>query len=40
MKTTLRILFSLVIGMVIGVFFHYVLYKISVSGEPFIYFAF
>ena len=40
MKTTLRILFSLVIGIVIGAFFHYVLYKISVSGEPFIYFAF
>jgi len=40
MKAALRILFSLVVGIVIGMFFHYVLYKISVSGEPFIYFAF
>lgn len=40
MKTALRIAGSAVIGIACGIFLHYVLYKISVSGEPFIYFAF
>jgi len=40
MKTALRFTFSLAVGIAIGIFFHYVLYRISLPGEPFIYFAF
>jgi len=40
MKTSLRILSGFVIGIALGVFFHYLLYRISLPSEPFIYFAF
>lgn len=40
MNTAFRFLTSLAVGIVIGIFFHYVLYRISLPGEPFIYFAF
>jgi hypothetical protein len=40
MKALPRILMGLAVGLAIGVFLHYVLFRISVSGEPFIYFAF
>lgn len=40
MKTVLHFSVSLAAGVLIGVFLHYVLYRISVSGAPFIYFAF
>ncbi len=40
MKPALRFLVSIVVGIACGVFLHYVLYRISLPGEPFIYFAF
>ena len=40
MSKALRFLGSLAIGIAVGVFFHYLLHRISLSGEPFIYFAF
>ncbi|MEI9897641.1 MAG: hypothetical protein WDN28_28225 [Chthoniobacter sp.] len=40
MKACLRVIGSFAIGILFGVFFHYVLYRISLPGEPFIYFAF
>lgn len=40
MKRALRVAASFAIGLAIGVFFHYVLYRIALPGEPFIYFAF
>ena len=40
MKVALRFIASIAVGIVCGIFLHYVLYRISLSGEPFIYFAF
>jgi hypothetical protein len=36
----LQIGFSLLTGMVIGIFFHYLLWRFSLPGHPFIYAAF
>ncbi len=35
-----RLLFRFALGVVIGVFFHYLLYRIFLPVEPFIYVAF
>jgi uncharacterized membrane protein YgaE (UPF0421/DUF939 family) len=35
-----RFLLSLAIGLLIGVFFHYLLYRYSLPSKPFIYAAF
>jgi hypothetical protein len=40
MKPLLRWLLSFAGGVLLGVFFHYMLYRISLPVEPFIYFAF
>jgi hypothetical protein len=43
MKTNMRILpifFSLLAGMSVGIFFHYLLWRFSLPGHPFIYAAF
>jgi hypothetical protein len=40
MKPALHFLASILIGILCGIFLHYVLYRISLSGEPFIYFSF
>jgi ABC-type Fe3+ transport system permease subunit len=43
MKTNARawqITFSVLIGMVVGIFFHYLLWRFSLPGHPFIYAAF
>jgi hypothetical protein len=40
MKKPLRYLLSLAFGIVLGVFFHYVLFRFALPSEPFIYFAF
>jgi hypothetical protein len=40
MKTLPRYLVSLALGILLGVFFHYVLYRLALPSEPFIYFAF
>lgn len=40
MKKVLRLTGSVLVGLLIGVFFHYLLYRISLAVEPFIYFAF
>ncbi|MDR3400926.1 MAG: hypothetical protein P4L99_00380 [Chthoniobacter sp.] len=40
MKALPRYLVSLVLGVLLGVFFHYVLYRFALPSEPFIYFAF
>lgn len=36
----LRSLLSLALGLLAGVFFHYLLYRISLPTEPFIYSSF
>jgi hypothetical protein len=36
----LRSFVSLVLGLLIGVFFHYMLYRLSLPSKPFIYVAF
>ncbi len=36
----LKIVFSLFVGLLVGAFFHYLLYRIQVPGTPFIYVAF
>ncbi len=40
MKGSLRLLASFAGGLLLGIFFHYVLYRFSLPVEPFIYFAF
>lgn len=40
MKPAFGYLTSIVVGIACGVFLHYVLHRISLAGEPFIYFAF
>ena len=40
MKAPLGFYLSFAGGILLGVFFHYILYRISLSVEPFIYFAF
>jgi xanthosine utilization system XapX-like protein len=37
---TLRIVFSFVIGLAIGIVFHYALYRMGLPIQPFIYLAF
>ena len=39
MKKALRYLLGFAVGVVLGVFFHYVLYRFAMPSEPFIYFA-
>lgn len=39
-KSLLRTLTALVLGLIVGVFFHYLLYRLSVPAKPFIYAAF
>lgn len=36
-EQTINGLMSLVLGLVIGIFFHYLLYRFSLPKEPFIY---
>jgi uncharacterized protein YneF (UPF0154 family) len=36
----LRIVFSILAGLVTGIFFHYLLYRFTLPMEPFIYVAF
>jgi hypothetical protein len=36
----LPVVFSLLLGMGIGIFFHYLLWRFSLPGHPFIYAAF
>ena len=36
----MKVMVSLVIGALIGVFAHYLLYRMSLPSEPFIYVAF
>jgi hypothetical protein len=36
----LRSLFALIVGLLVGVFFHYMLYRLSLPSKPFIYVAF
>ena len=40
MKPRLRLLISFGVGLVLGIFFHYLLYRLSLATEPFIYFSF
>ena len=40
MKSALRLLLGFGGGLVLGGFFHYVLYRLSLATEPFIYFSF
>jgi hypothetical protein len=40
MKARLRLLWQFAFGILLGVFFHYILYRVSLAVEPFIYFAF
>jgi hypothetical protein len=36
----LRSLVALIVGLLVGVFFHYMLYRLSLPSKPFIYVAF
>jgi hypothetical protein len=38
--TKLQIVAGFVGGVVLGIFFHYLLYRITLPSEPFIYFSF
>jgi len=40
MRHHLKLLASFGGGLLLGVFFHYVLYRLSLATEPFIYFSF
>jgi len=40
MKTCFRLLASFGGGLLLGAFFHYLLYRLSLATEPFIYFSF
>jgi hypothetical protein len=40
MKAYLRAAAGLIGGVLLGVFFHYLLHRISLPQEPFIYFSF
>ena len=40
MKPNFRLLVSFGSGLGLGTFFHYVLYRLSLTTEPFIYFSF
>lgn len=40
MSPYLRLLAGFVGGLLLGIFFHYLLYRISLPLEPFIYFSF
>lgn len=40
MKSKLQILAGFICGIVFGIFFHYLLHRVSVSANPFIYFSF
>ena len=40
MKINSRIMAGFAGGMILGIFFHYLLYRISLPLEPFIYFSF
>jgi hypothetical protein len=40
MRISPRFLLSFAGGILLGIFFHYVLYRLSLPVEPFIYFAF
>lgn len=40
MKNCLQLFGGLLGGVVIGIFFHYLLHRISLPLEPFIYFSF
>lgn len=35
-----KVILSLLVGFLVGVFFHYLLYRIEIPGKPFIYVAF
>lgn len=35
-----RVLMSLIVGLFVGVFFHYVIYRLTLPVRPFIYVAF
>jgi len=37
---TVSVVLSLALGLVIGAFFHYVLYRLSLPIKPFVYVAF
>jgi hypothetical protein len=36
----LQITFSILVGLSVGIFFHYILWRLSLPGHPFIYAAF
>lgn len=40
MNSYLRIVAGFLGGIALGIFFHYLLYRISLASEPFIYFSF
>ena len=40
MNTSLRVIAGFALGIVFGVFLHYILYRLALPSEPFIYFAF
>jgi hypothetical protein len=40
MNSYFRLLASFGGGVILGIFFHYLLYRFSLSAEPFIYFSF
>ncbi len=40
MPVVLKVVLSLFVGFLVGVFFHYLLYRLQVPGTPFIYVAF
>jgi hypothetical protein len=40
MNSKLQVLAGFAGGVVFGIFFHYVLHRISLPSEPFIYFSF
>jgi hypothetical protein len=40
MKPDFRILISVGSGVLLGIFFHYLLYRFALPAEPFIYFSF
>jgi len=36
-ETMLNALLSIILGLLVGIFFHYLLYRFSLPREPFIY---
>lgn len=40
MNNTTRIILSILVGLMVGAFFHYLIYRLALPTKPFIYVAF